>query len=207
MTKTLKPSDAIEQAMADALAAVERVEQNAKTASDDTIVVNVDGGQEAKPAVPAEEPMVPKDQLLRLAADFENYRKRAQREMDDARKYGIERLLRDLLPVIDNLDRALQHAEGNTDPVIEGVRMVAKQVREVLAIYGVLAFSSVGEPFDPERHEAVAQVQTDTHPPGSIMEEMLKGYKIHERLLRAAQVVVAAPPASTSTEGGPGGSV
>ena len=252
MSKKLESSNAIEQAMADALAAVERVEQKAKppkssdavansappkggptpkssanqkhgdvppaaAASSKVHVIPVEVEPEPKPptAAPAAEiDVVPRDQLLRLAADFENYRKRASRELDDTRKYGIEKLLKDLLPMLDNLDRALAHAEDDKNPVIEGVRMVAKQAHEILTGYGVRAFTSVGEPFDPERHEAVAQVPSNEHPAGSVVEEMLKGYVIHERLLRPAQVVVAAPRAATfespsnspttPTEGGTG---
>jgi molecular chaperone GrpE len=219
MSNKIEPGNAIEQAMADALAAVERIEHAGKSAKKVDVppsaaakpvepAVRVNGkvdvvpiGVEPKPAPApaAEEASVPRDQFLRLAADFENYRRRATREMDDARRYGIEKLLKDLLPLLDNLDRALSHAEGDKNPVIEGVRMVAKQAFEILASYGVRAFGSLGEPFDPEQHEAVAQLASDRHPAGSVMEEMVRGYKIHDRLLRPAQVVVAvAPPRAES---------
>lgn len=218
-------SNAIEQAMADALAAVERIEKEGRqsTALDEPTIEVAAPAEEAvatepEPTTPAAAaaaatavteigepvPTVPRDQFLRLAADFENYRRRAARDLEDARRYGIERLLKDLLPMLDNLDRALAHAEGDKSPLVEGIRMVAKQAHEILAGHGVKAFTSLGQPFDPEQHEAVAQVPSAEHPAGSVMEEMLRGYRIHDRLLRAAQVVVAAaPPASEQPAASP----
>jgi molecular chaperone GrpE len=142
-----------------------------------------------------------RDQLLRLAADFDNYRKRATREQQDIRDYGTSQLLQDILPVLDNLDRALAHSEGDTSPVVKGVRLVAKQFADTLTRYGVQSFASVGVPFDPERHEAVAQMAVEGKKAGTILEEMQKGYMLRERLLRPAQVVVAsAPPESNTSE-------
>ncbi len=132
-----------------------------------------------------------KDQALRLAADLENFRKRARREQDDIRRYGIDRLLNDMLPVVDNLARALSHAEGQTDPVIAGVRMVAKHFGDVLASHGVVGFDSIHTPFDPAKHEAVSEQPTHNVAPGTILQELERGYMIHTRLLRAARVVVA----------------
>ncbi len=223
MTNKFGSSDLLEKAMAEALAAVERTEEKRKAddeaqaappaSSAEDIPVELmppTSAAEAKPAAPEvlgpdakpapqiEEPQVPREQLLRLAADFDNFRKRSQRELDDMRKYGIERLLKDLLPMFDNLDRAVVHAAGDKNPVIEGVRMVIKQATEILANYGVKGFSSVGQPFDPERHEAVGQIPTAEYAPGVVAEEMLKGYKIYERLLRPAAVMVAMTPPATA---------
>ncbi len=133
-----------------------------------------------------------KDQLLRLAADFDNYRKRTRKEMDEVRRYGIEGVLGDLLQVVDNLDRALSHSEGDKSPVIQGVRMVQKQFSDVLSRFGVVSFSAMGQPFDPERHEAVGQAPAGDKAPGTILEEAQKGYMLHDRLLRPARVIVAA---------------
>jgi molecular chaperone GrpE len=132
-----------------------------------------------------------KEQLLRLAADLENFRKRARREQDDVRRFGIERLLGELLPVVDNLDRALEHATDTGNPVIEGVRMVARQFTDVLVAQGVVSFDSRGCTFDPAKHEAVSEAPGGGTAPGTILQELQRGYMIHTRLLRPARVVVA----------------
>jgi molecular chaperone GrpE len=132
-----------------------------------------------------------KDQLLRVAAEFDNFRKRARKEQEDIRQYGVERVVRDLLEVLDNLERAIGHAAHNEDPMIQGVRMVAKQFRDVLAHYGVVPFDSVGSVFDPSVHEAISQIPSPEAPAGTVLQEVQKGYKIHDRLLRAARVVIA----------------
>jgi molecular chaperone GrpE len=209
--KPTVPNRALEDAMAAALASVERFEKQ-RVAADDapappgsdapagpeppvpvaTATIEADGSRTQTP-VSAEAEL--KDQLLRLAADFDNYRKRAARQMEETRKFGTEKLLVDLLLVLDNFDRALDHAKSENGPLIQGVRMVAKQLTDTLAQHGVVGFTSRGEPFDPERHEAIAQMPSEDQPPGSVLEEVVKGYMIHDRLLRAAQVVVAAAPA------------
>ncbi len=141
-----------------------------------------------------------RDQLLRLAADFDNYRKRANREQQEVREYGTTNVLNEILPVLDNLDRALAHSEGDKSPVVAGVRLVVKQFHDVLSRFGVQPFASVGVPFDPERHEAVAQLPTSEHKPGTIVEELQKGYLLRDRLLRPARVVVATAPEERSAE-------
>ncbi len=153
-------------------------------------------GEQAAPT-PAEELASVKDQLLRLAADFDNYRKRARREKEEFQKIATERLLRDILPVGDNLDRALSHAPAN-DPVATGVRMVSKQLLDVLASYGVRPFDSLGKAFDPEQHEALSQAPAGDAQPGSVLEEIERGYMLHDRLLRPAKVVVAVAPESAA---------
>jgi molecular chaperone GrpE len=141
-----------------------------------------------------------KDQLLRLAADFDNFRKRVRKEQEEVRKYGNETLLQDVLPVLDNLERALAHADNDKSPVLQGVRMVAKQLVDALGRYGVQTFATVGKAFDPEKHEAVSQ-QPSEEKPGTIVSELQKGYVLHDRLLRPARVVVAI--AVTKEEGKP----
>ena len=131
------------------------------------------------------------DRLLRTAAEFDNYKKRAAREREDAQKYGIERLLKDFLPVADNLERALDHAEEHDlRQVIEGVKLVQKLLETTLAKHGVTGFSALGQPFDPTLHEALMQQESDA-PPGTVVSEMSRGYKLNERLVRPAAVVVA----------------
>jgi molecular chaperone GrpE len=139
------------------------------------------------------------ERLLRTAAEFDNFRKRAQKEKEDLRKFAVESLLKDFLPVADNLERALDHAEEHDlRQVIEGVRLVQKMLGDALAKHGIVAFSAVGQPFDPNVHEALMQEESD-RPPGTVVSEMARGYKLHDRLVRPAAVVVARPRATTNT--------
>ncbi len=136
-----------------------------------------------------------RDQLLRTAADYDNFRKRTRRELDDAQKRGREDLLRELLPVFDNLERAVVHAGQASDAkaVADGVNMVLKQFGDTLGKIGIKRVPTVGSPFDPSQHEAIQQLVTDEHPPGTTVAEVQPGYTMGDRLLRAAMVVVAKP--------------
>ena len=133
------------------------------------------------------------ERYLRLAAEFENYKKRAQKDQDEYRKYSNERLLKELLPVIDNLQRALQHGRSSGDQggVLQGIELTSKKALEILSRFGVKPIPSVGLPFDPAVHEAVAKVNGKGHKPNSIVEEFEKGYYLHDRVLRPAMVTVA----------------
>jgi molecular chaperone GrpE len=143
-----------------------------------------------------------RDQLLRTAADYDNFRKRTRRELDDAQKRGREELLRELLPVFDNLERAVVHAGQASDAkaVADGVGMVLKQFADTLGRIGIKRVSTVGSPFDPAQHEAIQQLETDEHPAGTIVAEVQPGYAMGDRLVRAAMVVVA-KPSSKNGEG------
>ena len=136
------------------------------------------------------------DRLLRQAAELDNYKKRVAREKAEAIRYANESLVKDLLPVLDNLERALGYAKGggNGKPLLEGIEMVLKNFLETLAKHGVSQVSAVGEPFDPNKHEAIAQIATPEHDPNTVVEEHHKGYYLLDRLLRPAQVSVAKPP-------------
>lgn len=141
------------------------------------------------------------DRLLRTAAEFDNFKKRALKEKEDVQKFGIERLLKDFLPVMDNLERALDHAEQHeASQVIEGVKLVQKLFETTLARHGVQGFSAVGKPFDPGVHEALMQQESD-QPPGTVVSEMARGYKLNERLIRPAAVVVSKPRAAPEQPG------
>jgi molecular chaperone GrpE len=142
-----------------------------------------------------------KDQWVRTAADFDNYRKRARKEVEDARKSGREDLLKDLLPVFDNLERAIQSAQRATEvkPVADGLAMVVKQFVDVVGRAGITKVTTVGASFDPQVHEAIQQVETDEHPPGTVVSEIQPGYMQGDRLVRAAMVVVAKPKSSAET--------
>ncbi len=134
-----------------------------------------------------------KDQLLRTAADFDNYRKRARKDVEDAARRGREDTLRELLPVSDNLERAIAASANarEVEGVIEGVRMVHKLFTDSLERIGVSRIPSVGERFDPMIHEAIQQVESDEHPPGTVVGELMPGYRLGDKLVRAAMVVVA----------------
>ena len=133
------------------------------------------------------------DRLLRTAADLENYKKRAARERDEVLRYGIERLVKELLPVLDNLARALA-AGPPDDPLASGVEMTRRLLEEALGHFGVKGFSAKGERFDPRVHEALMMVATEAVLPGLVVEEQQRGYFLHDRLIRPAAVVVAAAP-------------
>jgi molecular chaperone GrpE len=136
------------------------------------------------------------DRLLRAAADLDNYRKRTRKEIDEARAQAREAVLKEILPGIDNLERALAAAgsEPAAGSVVEGLRLVLRQFLSALERLEVKPFDAVGQPFDPTRHEAISQVTTEAHPPGTVATEMQRGYTIGNRLLRPALVGVAKPP-------------
>jgi molecular chaperone GrpE len=139
-----------------------------------------------------------RDQLLRTAAEFDNYRKRTRRDIDDARQRGKEDAVKDILPVFDNLERAVQAAESaqSIASVVEGVKMVLKLFDDTAERMGLTRVKSVGERFDPQVHEAIQQVETDQQQPGTILTEIVPGYQFGQRLLRAAMVVVARKPSA-----------
>ena len=127
---------------------------------------------------------------MRTAADFDNFRKRARRELEDARKAGREELLKDLLPVFDNLERGVQRAQQAADvkAVTDGLQMILKQFESTLARTGITKVPTIGKAFDPAVHEAIQQVETSDQAPGTIVAEVQPGYMTGERLVRAAMV-------------------
>jgi molecular chaperone GrpE len=158
------------------------------------VALEVPSGAGEREATLEAEAKAAQDRFLRLAAEFENYKKRVQRDQDEYTKYAHERLLKDLLPVLDNLQRALQHtqSEGNTNGVVHGVELTCKQYLEVLSRFGVRPIPSVGLPFDPAVHQAVATVEAKGQKPNTVVEEYEKGYFLYDRVLRPAMVTVAA---------------
>ena len=144
-----------------------------------------------------------KDQLLRKAADFENFRKRSRKDIEQAERRGKETILREILPVIDNLERAVEAAEGAQDvaAVRDGVRMVLKLFEDTAARIELTRVAALGERFDPNLHDAFQQVETDEQPPGTIVQEYQSGYVYGDRLLRPAMVVVARKPPAPPEEG------
>jgi molecular chaperone GrpE len=145
-----------------------------------------------------------KGRLMRSAADLDNYRKRVQREKDETARYGASRVVLELLPAVDNMDRALEHADKSTDvsTIVDGIRMVQRQLVSALEKNGVTSFESKGERFDPQRHEAIQQIETSEHETGIVLQEFQRGYYLHDRLIRPALVVVArnVAPAAAAAE-------
>lgn len=137
-----------------------------------------------------EEINVLQDRFLRLAADFENFKKRAEKDRQLSVRFANESLLRDLLPVIDHLEQALI-AANPSDMIVVGVKMVLKQFEEVLGRHGVKSFSALGLPFDPIKHEAVEERIDASVPAGQVISEHQKGYFLQDRLVRPARVVVS----------------
>ena len=131
-----------------------------------------------------------KDRYLRTLADFENYRKRADREKSDFFKYALAGLLRELLPVLDNFDRALDHA-GEGDDFHRGVLLIYKQLFDTLTKHGLKTIDQANVPFDPKIHEAVVREENASVPSHTVIEVLQKGYFLHDRLLRPAMVKVA----------------
>jgi molecular chaperone GrpE len=157
-----------------------------------------DGLVEASKAMVEEEAEVLKAELdhvrdiyLRKLAEFDNFRKRVEREREELRLAGVEEMVRELLPVLDNFERALQHAEDDSGAFLQGVEMIAKQLWDTLERRGVQEVNPVGQQFDPEVHEAVQRVEDGQHPPGTVAWVMLKGYTMGDRLIRPAMVGVA----------------
>jgi molecular chaperone GrpE len=136
------------------------------------------------------------ERFMRAAADLDNYKKRAARERDEIQKFGSEKLLKDLLPVVDGLDRALAAAPPD-DALADGVRLVRASFEQALARHGVTSFSAMGEKFDPSFHEALLQVPTGEKPPGTVVLEHARGFKLNDRLVRPAMVGVSVEPQKT----------
>ena len=172
-------------------------------------------GPDGKPPTPAGNPPTPpsdaeriasleaekaemRDRMLRIAADFDNWKKRSRKDLADSELRAKESVLRDFLEIADNLDRATTHLgegkEGDAKSIRDGVDLVLRQFRSKLERYQVKIIEAVGQPFDPRFHEAISQMPSADTTPGSVLQELQKGYTIGDKLLRPAMVVVAAAP-------------
>ncbi len=140
-----------------------------------------------------------RDQLLRAQAELLNSQKRIRAQFDEQLRYANTKLGRDLLDVIDNFERAVAHAPD--DPAIhgfvQGIAMTQRQLIEALSTHGIRPIEAVGQPFDPSRHEAVMQQPSAEHPEGTVLQDVSRGYMLHDRVLRAAKVILAAAPTET----------
>ena len=144
-----------------------------------------------------------REQLLRIAADFDNFRKRSRKEIEEVRRRTIEDTVREVLPIIDNLERATEATAEATDveAVAAGVQMVLRGFEDVANRLGLKRVKSLGQMFDPTLHDAMQQEGTNEHPPGTIVAEVVPGYELGDRLLRPAIVVVAVPVTGTGDQG------
>ena len=142
------------------------------------------------------------DKQLRAYAEMDNYKKRMARDQMEQLRYANEKLLKELLPVLDNLERALSHIKDSPErsPWMEGVELTYRQCLDVLKKFGVTPVASLGEPFDPSRHQAVTYLDTNALPENHVAEELQKGYLYHERVLRPSMVAVARKPSRPTTE-------
>jgi molecular chaperone GrpE len=137
------------------------------------------------------------DRLLRVSAEFENYKKRTAREMADFKKFANQSLLKELLPIIDNFELAIKAAaeapDGKDACLLDGVELTRKEILKVFENFHVEPIDALGKPFDPNFHEAVMREESDEHPENTVVNELQKGYLVHDRLLRPSMVVVAMP--------------
>ena len=144
-------------------------------------------------AVKTEESKDLNDKYLRLAAEFDNYKRLAQRDQRDQIRFGNEQLLKELLPVVDNLERAVKASRngGSPDVLIQGVDLTLKQLTGALTRFHVMPVETVGQPFDPATHQAVTSVASEKIPERHVVDEFQRGYRLHDRILRAAMVSVS----------------
>ena len=152
-----------------------------------------EAAEEEKSAAAEEPPAEPdwKDRYARTLADFDNYRKRMARDREELAQFAAKDILKDLLPTVDNLALALDKAENKDDPFVQGVKLAYDGFLKVLADHGATPLDSVGEPFDANFHEAIAQLPSPDVAEGTVMNEVKRGWLLHGKLLRAAQVVVS----------------
>ena len=169
-----------------------------------TAADSAETGAEADPLQQAlQERDAAHERWLRGQAELDNFRKRMHRERDDERRYREIDLVRDLLPGLDNLRRAVEAAmaAGQKDELSQGVELVLRQFEEILAGHQAQAIEAVGQPFDPNLHEALQQVPTSDYPPMTVVQEVQKGYTLHDRVVRPSQVIVSAAMPAESTGG------
>lgn len=152
-------------------------------------------------AAKSDEAKANQERYLRAVAELENYKRVSQREQRESIRFGNESILKELLPAIDNLERAIHAAKtsSGTDALIQGVELTLKQLQEAIGRFGVKPISCIGQPFDPTCQQAVTQVDSERIEPGCVVDEFQKGYLLHDRVLRAAMVSVARATSGSDT--------
>ena len=198
---SLAPSPELEEALREAEAAVEAREVAREAPRVSPAVERL----ERELAGLRAEKVQLEERWLRLQADFDNFRKRTLREKQEALGYGHEAIVKDLLPVVDNLERAIEHASASSgadfEGMLQGVELVRRELLAVLAKHGVSAIEAEGEVFDPNLHEALAQMEDERVPAGRIGRVLQRGYRLRDRLLRPARVMVSRGPSQPKPEG------
>ena len=189
----------LESAMREAMAAVEGVEKG--SGADPSEAAQAQETDEEEVAKLRREIADLRDRSMRTLADFDNYRKRSERERQEARKYALAEPMRDFLEIVDNLDLALA-AAGSADDLKRGVQMIHRQMLDLLRRHGVKEIEALGQPFDPSLHEAVSREEDPTVKEPTVTGEMRRGYRIHDRLLRPAMVKVSVPVEAPKPSGG-----
>jgi len=141
-----------------------------------------------------------KDQLLRKAAEFENYRRRTESDIANIIRNANEGLILSLLPVLDDFERSLKHQDdaAQDDAITRGIQLIYSKLQRILEGHGLVPFDSVGRPFDVEYHDALLQMPSAEHPPQTVLEEIERGYKLNDKVIRHAKVIVSSPPRSES---------
>ena len=189
---SVSPSPELEEALREATEAVEarQAEREGGEAED---------GEATEPEALRGELAALQERMVRLQADFDNFRRRALKEREEAHQYGHENLVKDLLASVDNLDRAIEHARksdgGDFESMLQGVELVQRELIGALANHGVSEIEAGNVAFDPNVHEAMAQREDDSVPMNTVIEVFQKGYRLRDRLLRPARVVVSKPAA------------
>ena len=167
---------------------------------EDSSVADTGSSVQAELTSKAEECKAINEKYLRLAAEFENYKRLTQRDQREQIRFGNEQLLKELLPVVDNMERAIKAARtnGSDSALIQGVELTLKQLFGILAKFGVQAIETAGQDFDPNAHQAVSYGPSNDVPANKVLDEFQKGYRLHDRILRAAMVSVSSGPAQSN---------
>ena len=172
----------------------EEMRQQSKGSGDDADIVELTAEAEADLAVLQAELDTAREQVLRTQAEMQNLHRRVERDIENAHKYGMEKLVSELLPVVDNLERSIAAIDGDSgdhSAIAEGVQLTLKSFQDVLVRFKVAAIDPQGEPFDPQLHQAMSIVPNPDVEPNTVIEVFQKGYTLHGRLVRPAMVVVA----------------
>ena len=197
----LAPNPELEAALKEAEASME--ERESAAAAAESAAAAPEGGGSDELAIQLKET---EDRLLRLQADFENFKRRALKERTDANQYGHQNLVKDLLSTVDNLDRAIGHAResegGDLENLLQGVELMQRELLTALGKHGVVRIEAVGKAFDPAVHEAMAQTPDGSVAPNTVIEELQTGYMLRDRLLRPTRVIVTREPDEAESDEG-----